>query len=57
MIWGIVAVVLQLIAFAVVAVVLRGVAAAIERGEVATAIVLATIQIVAGILNAAAMSG
>jgi putative membrane protein len=55
--WGIVAIVLQLIAAAVVAIVLRHLAAAIERGEVAYALVLAAAQISAGILNAAAMSG
>jgi len=55
--WGLVAIVLQLIAAAVVAIVLRQLAAAIERGEVAYALVLAAAQISAGILNAAAMSG
>ena len=55
--WGIVAVVLQLIAFGAVAVLIPGLAAAIRRGEVASALVLASGQIVAGILNAAAMSG
>lgn len=55
--WGIVAVILQLIAFAAVALVVRHLPAAIERGEIAPALVLATAQIVAGIFNAAAMSG
>lgn len=55
--WGSISVVLQLIAFAVVAVVLRGLPAAIERGEIAPALVLAAAQISAGILNAAAMAG
>ncbi len=55
--WGIVTLVLQLIAFAAVALVVRNLPAAIERGEIAPALVLATAQIVAGIFNAAAMSG
>jgi putative membrane protein len=55
--WGSISVVLQLVAFGVVAVVLRDLPAAIERGEIAPALVLAAAQISAGILNAAAMSG
>ncbi len=55
--WGSIAVVLQLIAFAAVAVLLRQLPAAIERGEISTALVLAATQISAGLLNAAAMSG
>jgi putative membrane protein len=55
--WGAVTIVLQLIAAAAVAVVLRQVPAAIERGEVASALVVAAAQLSAGILNAAAMSG
>jgi putative membrane protein len=57
LLWGIVTIVLQLIAAAAVAVVLRQLPAAIERGEVAPALVLAGAQLSAGILNAAAMSG
>ena len=55
--WGIVTVILQLIAFAAVAIVIRHLPQAIERGETASALVLACGQIVAGVLNAAAMSG
>ena len=55
--WGAVAIILQLIAAAAVAVVVRHLPAAIERGEVAPALVVAAAQISAGILNAAAMSG
>jgi putative membrane protein len=55
--WGIVAIILQLIAAAAVALVLRRLPAAIERGDVAPALVLAAAQLSAGILNAAAMSG
>src|SRR5260221_1754583 len=57
LLWGLVTVVLQLIAFAAVAVLIRRLPAAIERGDVAPALVLACGQIVAGLLNAAAMSG
>jgi len=55
--WGVVALILQLIAFATAAVLVRDLRHAIERGEIASALVLATAQIVAGIFNAAAMSG
>jgi putative membrane protein len=55
--WGIVAVILQLIAFAAAAILVRDLPKAIERGEIASALVLAAAQIVAGIFNAAAMSG
>ena len=57
LLWGIVAVLLQLIAFAAVAILVRHLPKAIERGEIASALVLAAAQIVAGIFNAAAMSG
>jgi putative membrane protein len=57
LLWGIVAVILQLIAFAAVAILVRHLPKAIERGEIASALVLAAAQIVAGIFNAAAMSG
>lgn len=55
--WGVVAVILQLIAFAAAAILVRDLPKAIERGEIASALVLAAAQIVAGIFNAAAMSG
>jgi putative membrane protein len=55
--WGVVTVILQLIAFAAVAIIVRHLPAAIERGEIAPALLLAAAQIVAGIFNAAAMSG
>ena len=57
LLWGGVTIILQLIAAAAVAIVLRHLPAAIERGEVAPALVLAGAQLSAGILNAAAMSG
>ena len=55
--WGAVTVVLQLIAFAAVAIIIRNLPQAIERGELAPALLLAAGQIVAGLFNAAAMSG
>jgi len=57
LLWGIVTIILQLIAAAAVALVLRRLPAAIERGDIAPALVLAAAQLSAGILNAAAMSG
>jgi putative membrane protein len=57
LLWGVVAVLLQLIAFAAVAILVRHLPKAIERGEIASALVLAAAQIVAGVFNAAAMSG
>ena len=55
--WGIVTIVLQLIAAGAVALVMRRLPAAIERGEVGPALVLAAAQLSCGILNAAAMAG
>jgi putative membrane protein len=57
LLWGVVAIVLQLIAFAAVALVFRELSQAIERGDIAPALVLAATQLSTGILNAAAMSG
>jgi putative membrane protein len=57
LLWGIVTLVLQLMAFGVVALLVRHLPAAIERGDIAAALLLATAQIVAGLFNAAAMSG
>jgi len=57
LLWGVVAIVLQLIAFAAVAILLRELSQAIERGDIAPALVLAATQLSTGILNAAAMSG
>lgn len=55
--WGVVAVVLQLATFGAVALLLRGLTQAIERGEVASALVLAAAQLAIGAVNAAAVSG
>ncbi|WP_376100007.1 DUF350 domain-containing protein [Roseomonas sp. CCTCC AB2023176] len=57
LLWGIVAIVLQLIVFFVVSMLLRGMRGQIEAGNVAAATLLACIQIAVAILNAAAMAG
>lgn len=55
LLWGMIAIILQLIAAGAVALAIRHLPAAIERGEIAPALVLAAAQISPGILNAAAM--
>jgi putative membrane protein len=57
LLWGAVSVVLQLIAFGVVALLFRRLAQSIDRGDIAPALVLAAVQLATGLLNAAAMSG
>lgn len=57
LLWGAVAIVLQLIAFGAVAIAFRQLPQAIERGDIAPALVLAATQLSTGLLNAAAMSG
>lgn len=57
LLWGTVAIALQLITFGVFAAVLRGLRAQIENGNVAVASTLAAAQIAVGLLNAAAVSG
>ena len=55
--WGLVALVIQLATFFVAATLLRGLRAMIEAGNVAAALVLIGIQIAVALLNAGAMSG
>jgi len=55
--WGISAVAIQLLVFAVLARIYRNLPARIEAGEVASALKLATIHVAVGILNAASVSG
>ncbi len=55
--WGLVALVLQLLTFAVVALLMRGLRGMIEAGNVPAAFVLVGIQIAVGLLNAGAMAG
>lgn len=57
LLWGSVAIVLQLVTFGVIAAVLRGLRGQIENGNVAVASTLAAAQIAVGLLNAAAVSG
>ena len=55
--WGLVALVLQLLTFAVVTLLVGGLRAMIEAGNVPAAFVLVGIQIAVGLLNAGAMAG
>ncbi len=55
--WGLVALVLQLLTFTSVALLMRGLRAMIEAGNVAAACVLVGIQIAVALLNAGAMAG
>jgi putative membrane protein len=57
LLWGTVAIVLQLITFGVFAALLRSLRRQIETGNVAVASTLAAAQIAVGLLNAAAVSG
>ena len=56
-VWGTVALVVQLLAFAIVAVAVRRLTDAITRGDMASAILLAGVQISVGLINAAAVRG
>ena len=55
--WGLVALVIQLTTFFIAATLLRGLRAMIESGNVAAALVLIGIQIAVALLNAGAMAG
>jgi len=55
--WGLVALVIQLATFVVAAALLRGLRGMIEAGNVAAALVLVGIQIAVALLNAGAMAG
>lgn len=54
--WGVVTVVLQFIAIGAVRLSIRHLPALIKRGDIAPALVLASAQVAAGILNAAALA-
>lgn len=56
-VWGLVALVVQLLVFAVASVSFRGLRGMIEAGNVAVALVLVGIQIAVAIVNAGAMAG
>jgi putative membrane protein len=57
LLWGLVALVIQLATFIAVTAMLRGLRAMIEAGNVAAALVLIGIQIAVALLNAGAMAG
>jgi putative membrane protein len=57
LLWGAVALVLQLVTFALAALLVRGLRQMIEAGNVAAAIVLSGVQIAVALLNAGAMAG
>lgn len=54
--WGAISAALQALSFGLASLVLRDMPAAVERGDMATAVVVASVQIGVGILNAGAMS-
>lgn len=55
--WGLVALIIQLLTFAAVTAMIRGLRSMIEAGNVAAALVLVGIQIAVALLNAGAMAG
>ena len=57
LVWGLVALVIQLVVFMLVAWLFRGLRAAIETGNTAAAIALVGAQIAVALLNAGAMAG
>jgi putative membrane protein len=57
LLWGLVALVIQLAAFIVATLLIRGLRGMIEAGNVAAALVLIGIQIAVALLNAGAMAG
>lgn len=57
LVWGVVAVVLQLVAFMVVALLLKDLRRMIDGGNLAAAFALAGVQLAVALLNAGAMAG
>ncbi|MGQ0677293.1 MAG: DUF350 domain-containing protein [Rhodospirillales bacterium] len=57
LVWGTVALAVQLLTFAVVAAIVRRLVEAIVRGDMASALLLAGVQISVGLINAAAVRG
>lgn len=57
LIWGVIAIVLQLATFGVVNLILRGVSAPIEAGQTAAAVKVAAAQVSTGLITAAAIGG
>lgn len=56
-VWGVVALVIQLLTFVVVTLMFRGLKAGVEAGNVAAALGLASAQVAVALLNAGAMAG
>ena len=56
-VWGVVALILQLVAFAVATLLLHGLRRNIEAGNVAAAVTLVGIQVAVALINAAAVAG
>lgn len=56
-VWGIVAIALQLVGFAIASRLIRGLRGMIEAGNVAVALVIVGVQLGVALLNAAAVSG
>jgi putative membrane protein len=57
LLWGVIALIIQLATFVATTVMIRGLRGMIEAGNVAAALVLIGIQIAVALLNAGAMSG
>lgn len=57
LVWGAVATVMQAAAFGLASLMLRELPARVERGDVAAALIAASVQVSVGIVNAGAMSG
>ncbi len=57
LLWGLVALVIQLATFLLTAAVMRGLRGMIEAGNVAAALVLVGVQVAVALLNAGAMAG
>ena len=57
LLWGVVALILQLLTFAVATALIRGLRSMIEAGNVEAALTLVGIQIAVALLNAGAMAG
>ncbi|MBL4639488.1 MAG: DUF350 domain-containing protein [Kordiimonadaceae bacterium] len=56
-IWGAVALVLQLVAFRLADLFLKGISARIEAGEISAAIMLVSVKLATAFINSAAISG
>ena len=55
-VWALIAAVVQLLAFTVTSLVLKGLSARIGRGEIAASIYAASVSISVGLLNSACMT-